>query len=1016
MSRRVRVEVGGRPVWGVRDGDSIALDDGRRLLEADAAYLAPATPSKIIAVHLTYRSRIEEYRARTPAEPSYFMKPPSTLNGHHGVIRKPRGSRYLNYEGELAAVVGRRMKGVPVEGSLDHLAGFCCANDVGLHDFRHADRGSMLRVKGQDGFLPLGPELVPARRVGSVPLHAAHVRQRRDRPGGDGQDDVIWPVEYQLADLCRLITLEPGDVVLTGTPANSRPMEAGDVVEVEISGLGRLSNTVVDWDVDLVGARRADGGLREHAARRARPPGGRGRAPRGRRRGSNRDPPAPDRPCLPARRRPRTRPLPAGRLQFGLLERSREGGRALLACNDEPYCLELVAGRRAGPRPRRLRARTRLLPRRRTRPPRSHGRSLGGARGLPVRAGSRRARGRSSCPTESRPPRSTAGRSMPGHRTTVHLGGARKLGHVNCLTGAIHECAAFYRDVLGMQLSDWLDDGGVWFHINSDHHVDGARRQGLRALPPPRLRDRRHREDARHARPPRPARPLARLGPDASRHRRQHRELRPHRRGGVLRRAVLRHGAAPGRPRPARLSRTTATRPTPGARCHPARTSASTRRRSSTSVRASRRSASPSLRSRSSSEGTWPPPRPDPTVLARTGKQYLDELGRDEREVWLDGELIRNPLEHPSARDRCGVDRPRLRSPARARRRDARCRRPTTVALVNVTHLIPRAKEDLERRRARDRAHRLGATAGLMGRTPDYLNVTFACFAGRADVWARRGNEQGAENIVAYQKDDARPRSLDDAHDHQPAGRPLEARGRAGRRRGRAAQGRRVERGDRRARRPDARDARALRRRAEPSIRARTSGPRTATTRSPSRSRWERPGSSSSAGTRSRRAAATSTTRSRRASTRWTPSRSSTTSSCRGIASSSAETRSGYSEVITDTGWRGPHHAPGVHPRPHEAPVRVRARPPDGEHDRCRPLRPHPGEARADLEHGRADPLGDRGRRGGLGARRGRRLVSGRPPVSRAARRDAEMDAARERAAAADRRQAASCARRPRPT
>ncbi len=88
-ARRVRVEVDGRAEWGRRDGDEIVLDSGERLAEADAIYLAPAEPTKIVAVHLTYRCRIEEYRARTPAEPSYFLKPPTTLNGHRGTIPKP---------------------------------------------------------------------------------------------------------------------------------------------------------------------------------------------------------------------------------------------------------------------------------------------------------------------------------------------------------------------------------------------------------------------------------------------------------------------------------------------------------------------------------------------------------------------------------------------------------------------------------------------------------------------------------------------------------------------------------------------------------------------------------------------------------------------------------------------------------------------------------------------------------------------------------------------------------------
>jgi 5-oxopent-3-ene-1,2,5-tricarboxylate decarboxylase/2-hydroxyhepta-2,4-diene-1,7-dioate isomerase len=248
----VRVLHGGEPVWGRREGGEILLESGERIPEAGARYLAPAEPTKIIAVHLTYRSRVEEYGARVPPEPSYFLKPPTALNGHRGVVRRPAGTRFLNYEGELAVIVGRRMKGVGLEDALSCVAGYTCANDVGLHDFRHADRGSMLRVKGQDGFLPLGPEVVPASRfdpedfVLRTYLNGEVVQE-------GGADDLLFGVAYQLADLCRLITLEPGDVVLTGTPANSRPMQPGDVVEVEIEGVGRLSNTVEEWEVDLSG-------------------------------------------------------------------------------------------------------------------------------------------------------------------------------------------------------------------------------------------------------------------------------------------------------------------------------------------------------------------------------------------------------------------------------------------------------------------------------------------------------------------------------------------------------------------------------------------------------------------------------------------------------------------------------------------------------------------------------------------------------------------------------------------
>ncbi len=137
-------------------------------------------------------------------------------------------------------------------------------------------------------------------------------------------------------------------------------------------------------------------------------------------------------------------------------------------------------------------------------------------------------------------------------------------------------------------------------------------------------------------------------------------------------------------------------------------------------------------------------------VGARTGQQYLDELGRDEREIWLDGEKVTNPLEHPLLRS--GAESiARVYDLQHEHAAEMLMPSPDGDHQVNVTHVIPRSKADLERRR---RAIEItaSATAGMMGRTPDYLNVTFACFAGRSDVWARRGNERGAENIVAYHR------------------------------------------------------------------------------------------------------------------------------------------------------------------------------------------------------------------------------------------------------------------------
>jgi 5-oxopent-3-ene-1,2,5-tricarboxylate decarboxylase/2-hydroxyhepta-2,4-diene-1,7-dioate isomerase len=224
-------------------------------------------PSKIIGVHLSYGSRVEEYGARTPDEPSYFLKPPSTLARHGDEVARPRGCRYLNYEGEVAVVVGRRMKRIAVDDALDHVEAYTAANDFGVHDFRHADRGSMLRVKGQDGFCPLGPVFADPAEVDPTDLTIrTYVDGSVVQEGNTGE--LLWPIAYMLADLSRLITLEPGDVFLSGTPANSRPVEPGDVVEVEVEGIGRLSNRIVEGKDELlpVGVMPADTPNARHVA------------------------------------------------------------------------------------------------------------------------------------------------------------------------------------------------------------------------------------------------------------------------------------------------------------------------------------------------------------------------------------------------------------------------------------------------------------------------------------------------------------------------------------------------------------------------------------------------------------------------------------------------------------------------------------------------------------------------------------------------------------------------------
>jgi 5-oxopent-3-ene-1,2,5-tricarboxylate decarboxylase / 2-hydroxyhepta-2,4-diene-1,7-dioate isomerase len=240
---RRRVLHGGTPHWTQVDGDELVLGDGRRIAEADATYLAPCDPGKILCVHLNFQSRLDEFQNPGIETPTYFQKPTTALNAHRGVLPRPEGTKYLNYEGEIAAIVGRPMRNVAPDDVWAHLAGFAPANDVGLHDFRDTDSGSMLRVKGMDGFCPVGPGIVRGVDVRASTLRTCvNGEVVQEAP----VSEMNFGIDYLLADLCRYITLLPGDVVLTGTPANSRPMAVGDVVEVEVDGLGRLTNTVVE--------------------------------------------------------------------------------------------------------------------------------------------------------------------------------------------------------------------------------------------------------------------------------------------------------------------------------------------------------------------------------------------------------------------------------------------------------------------------------------------------------------------------------------------------------------------------------------------------------------------------------------------------------------------------------------------------------------------------------------------------------------------------------------------------
>jgi len=239
--RRILIE--GYPVDVVVEGDTLVARDGRRVEAATAVHLPPVTPSKIICCHLNHISRVREFGTELPPAPTYFQKPVSALNAHGAAVVRPSNCHWLNYEGEVAIVIGRTARNIAYADAGHYIAGYTVANDYGLHDFRDTDAGSMLRVKGADTLCPIGPGLVTdwdfANKAMRTSVNGV-VKQ-------DGStDEMAWDMHYLVADIARLITLVPGDIILSGTPAVSRPVVPGDVVTVEVEGLGVLTNIIVE--------------------------------------------------------------------------------------------------------------------------------------------------------------------------------------------------------------------------------------------------------------------------------------------------------------------------------------------------------------------------------------------------------------------------------------------------------------------------------------------------------------------------------------------------------------------------------------------------------------------------------------------------------------------------------------------------------------------------------------------------------------------------------------------------
>jgi len=252
-TRIVRIRTSGGPRWGGVVGDRVqALEGdpfwswelGEELGTLDALMLlSPSVPSKIVCVGLNYAAHARESDSAVPAEPLLFFKPPSAVIGPDTPILLPQQSNRVDYEAELAVVMGARCSDVRPEEAWSYVAGVTCGNDVTARDLQGRD-DQWTRAKGFDTFCPLGPWLVTGVRESDLPdLKIACRVNGETRQAGQVSDMIFSPMEL-IAYVSSIMTLEPGDVIMTGTPEGVGPLSAGDVVEVVVEGVGTLQNPV----------------------------------------------------------------------------------------------------------------------------------------------------------------------------------------------------------------------------------------------------------------------------------------------------------------------------------------------------------------------------------------------------------------------------------------------------------------------------------------------------------------------------------------------------------------------------------------------------------------------------------------------------------------------------------------------------------------------------------------------------------------------------------------------------
>jgi 5-oxopent-3-ene-1,2,5-tricarboxylate decarboxylase / 2-hydroxyhepta-2,4-diene-1,7-dioate isomerase len=244
--RLVRFEFSGKYLEGKVQSDGNIIDsNGGVYPPEDVTWLPPANPTKIVGIVLNYRDHANELGLSVVEEPVIFLKPPSSLIGNHGEIVYPSGATFMHYEGELCVVIGKQARKVRADNAMKYVKGFTIADDVTVRDFIVNTFRPPVKAKGFDTFCPVGPCLVTVDEISDPSDLEIKTRVNGEIRQEGNTRDLIHPVPQLIEYLSEFMTLMPDDMILTGTPKGISPIKPGDIVEVEIERLGKLSNKVI---------------------------------------------------------------------------------------------------------------------------------------------------------------------------------------------------------------------------------------------------------------------------------------------------------------------------------------------------------------------------------------------------------------------------------------------------------------------------------------------------------------------------------------------------------------------------------------------------------------------------------------------------------------------------------------------------------------------------------------------------------------------------------------------------